>query len=92
MNPRRSDSESPYYLPQLWIIQRASDCHISSVVSENSGQSPQWKSKVVQKTNGRDFDEFSTNIFCIYIYGQGRQYLPKNIVIYFCSKESIAPF
>lgn len=42
---------------------------------------------------GCSFDEFSTNILYIYIYGQARlTCLPENTSIYLCIKESIAPF
>lgn len=76
MNPRRSNSEFTYHLPQLWVTGRASDCLISSVESENSLVSHQQLPEEygISKANGHDFDEFSTNVFYIYIYGQARQY------------------
>lgn len=65
-----------------------------SVLSPLSAAGDSLESKAAQsKANGCDFDEFSTNIFFIYICGQVRlTCLPKKISIYLCIKESIAPF
>lgn len=60
--------------PRFWVTGGVGDSHVSSVEGENSGQSPPLKNMVAQKANGHDFDELSTNVFCIYIYGQARQY------------------
>lgn len=53
------------------------------VGSWDSVPSPLLKTVGAQsKANGCDFDEFSTNIYCIYIYGQVRlKGLPKKFSI-----------
>lgn len=97
LRPRRSHSirGSDVVCPQLWAAESASESVVSPLLAAGTlCQSPALGDMVAQsKANGRDFDEFSTNIFCIYIYGQVRlTCLPKKISIYLCIKESIAPF
>lgn len=53
--------------PRLWAAESAEDS-VPSVEAGTHGQSLPLKNREApSKANGHDFDEFSTNIFCIYI-------------------------